>query len=272
MTEPIPGDPKRILVAGDTHGNWVHWQRVLLPAAHDHQVDGIVQLGDFGYWPLTSDGLDYLAWLSAQLDQDDSWVVFVDGNHEDHKALLQIPTRADGFVEITDRILWAPRGHRWVWREVRFLALGGAFSIDRAGRKLDSGRWGWFREETLTERQADKAKRDGPCDVLLTHEAPAETIPQLMRHAIVPGGYRSPEAAVSARLVQEVAETTKPKLLVHGHWHQFQQVQLPGHDTEVVGLSNDGNPQSWLVLELPTLAITHAPIDDQLTPDETLSR
>lgn len=58
MTDPIPGDPKRILVAGDTHGNWVHWQRVLLPAAREHKVDGIVQLGDFGYWPLTSDGLD----------------------------------------------------------------------------------------------------------------------------------------------------------------------------------------------------------------------
>jgi len=259
MGFPISGDPSRLLVAGDTHGNWVHWQQILLPAAREHKVDGIVQLGDFGYWPLTSDGRDYLAWLSAQLDEHDSWVVFVDGNHEDHKALLQLPTRPDRFVEITDRILWAPRGHRWTWQGVQFLALGGAFSIDRAARKLDSGRWGWFKEEVLTERQAAKAKRDGPCDVLLTHEAPAETVPQLMRHAIVPGGYRPPQAMVSARLVQEVAETTIPKLLFHGHWHQFQQIQLRGNGTEVVGLSKDGEPQSWLVLELPELAITHEP-------------
>jgi hypothetical protein len=69
--------------------------------------------------------------------------------------LRQLPTRPDGFVEVTDRILWAPRGHRWTWQGVRFLALGGAFSIDRQYRKLDSGRWGWFKEEVITPRAGE---------------------------------------------------------------------------------------------------------------------
>ena len=69
----------------------------------------------------------------------------------------------------------------------------------------------------------------------------------------------SPGTQQSLRLVQEVAEATKPKLLLRGHWHQFQQVILPGQETEVIGLAMDGTEQSWLVLDLPGLQITRAP-------------
>lgn len=155
MRGPRPSDPIRLLVAGDTHGNQLHWEHVLLPAAREHQVDAIVQLGDLGYWPLTGEGLDYLAWLSAELDDADLSVIFVDGNHEDHRALRQLPARPDGFVEVTDRILWAPRGHRWTWQGVRFLALGGAYSIDRQYRKLDSGRWGMVQGGSDHHRGGD---------------------------------------------------------------------------------------------------------------------
>ncbi len=254
MPVHIPDDPSRLLVPGDTHGNCLHWEDVLLPAAQEHQVGGIVQLGDFGYWPLTGEGRDYLARLSSALDSSDSWIVFVDGNHEDHEALRKLPTRPDGFVEVTDRILWAPRGHRWTWQGVRFLALGGAYSIDRRDRKLDSGRWGWFKEEVITPEQAKRAIAGGPADVLLTHDAPAGALPTL---AGMLTRY-DPYTLQSARHVQEVAEATKPKLLLHGHWHQFQQVALPGQDTKVIGLSMDGTEPSWLVLDLPGLEITHA--------------
>ena len=254
MPVHIPDDPSRLLVAGDTHGNFLHWKHVLLPAAHDHQVGGIVQLGDFGYWPLTGEGRDYLAWLSSELDNSDSWIVFVDGNHEDHKALLQLPRRPDGLVEITDRIMWAPRGLRWTWQGVRFLALGGAFSIDRRHRKLDSGRWGWFDEETITSEQAQLAIAGGPADVLLTHDAPEGAMPKVKLSDI---GRYAPEGVTNARHVQAVAEATKPKLLLHGHWHQFQQVTLPCRETEVIGLSMDGTRKSWIVLELPGLEVTH---------------
>ena len=168
-----------------------------------------------------------------------------------NKALRDLPSRPDGFVEVTDRILWAPRGHRWTWQGVRFLALGGAFSIDRRDRKLDSGRWGWFKEEVITAEEAQRAIAGGPADVLLTHDAPVGALP------MVAGGRYDPATLQSARHVQEVASATKPKLLLHGHWHQFQQVRLPGQETEVIGLSYDGARKSWLVLDLPGIGITH---------------
>ncbi|MHB8331477.1 MAG: metallophosphoesterase family protein [Candidatus Dormibacteria bacterium] len=212
MAPDLPDEPTRLLVAGDTHGNHLHWEHVLLPAARKHRVGGIVQLGDFGYWPLTGEGRDYLAWLSAELDDDDLRIVFVDGNHEDHKALRQLPARPDGFVEVTDRILWAPRGHRWTWQGVRFLALGGAYSIDRHERKLDSGRWGWFKEEVITPEQAKRAIAGGPADVLLTHDAPVGALPQVTVYGPVKF---LPGVQQSAGLVREVADATKPKLLLH---------------------------------------------------------
>ena len=254
MSSPLPGNPKRLLVAGDTHGNWQHWKNVLLPAAREHEVEGIIQLGDFGYWPLTGEGRDYLKILTGRLAKADLWIVFVDGNHEDHKALLQLPRRPDGFVEVTDRILWAPRAHRWVWSGSRFLALGGAYSTDRRYRKLDSGKWGWFQEETITDEEAQLAIAGGPADVLLTHDAPEGAMPKVKLSEI---DRYVPEGVTHARRVQDVAEATTPRLLLHGHWHQFQQVALPGQDTEVIGLSMDGTEQSWLVLDLPGLDVTH---------------
>lgn len=70
MPSALPGDPTRVLVAGDTHGNGGHWTHVLLSAARLHQVDGIVHVGDFGYWPLTRDGRDYLEELERKLSDD----------------------------------------------------------------------------------------------------------------------------------------------------------------------------------------------------------
>lgn len=52
----------------------------------------------------------------------------------------------------------------------------------------------------------------------------------------------------SGRHVHEVAEATKPKLLPHSHWHQFQQVRLPGQETEVIGPFYDETCRNWLVL------------------------
>ncbi len=170
--------------------------------------------------------------------------------------MRQLPTCWDDFVEITGRILQAPRGHRWTWQGVRFLALGGACSIDRLYGKLDSGRWGWFKEEVITAQEATQVIAGGPGYVLLTHDAPTASLPQATEYAPV---NFLPSVQQSARRVREVAEASKPKLLLHGHWQQFHQVRLTGQDTEVVRLSTDGTRRSWLVVDLPGLEVTYQP-------------
>ena len=70
-----------------------------------------------------------------------------------------------------------------------------------------------------------------------------------------------PGVQQSAGRVREVAQAARANWRLDGHWHQFQQVGLPGQDTEVIGLSTDGTRKSWMVLDLPSLAITHEPED-----------
>ena len=266
MTVTLPERPARVLVAGDTHGDLDWWEDVLLPAAVDGQADVIAQLGDFGYWPYAHDreSQAYVGWLSDQLERAGLMTVFIDGNHEDFRALSELRPGASGFVEISDRIQWAPRGHRWVWSGVRFLALGGAYSIDRAVRKLGSAFFGWFEEEMISPQQAQAAIAGAACDVMLTHDAPMAMLPYLF-----PDAWRvetHPEADANIRLVQAVMKATTPSLLLHGHWHKYAHARLalasdgdndgPG-ETEVYGLDCNRAPSNAFgILELPSLTFT----------------
>ncbi len=51
--------PRRVLVAGDIHGN-VSWIRRLCDLAQQHDCDAILQLGDFGFWPHHPDGARFI--------------------------------------------------------------------------------------------------------------------------------------------------------------------------------------------------------------------
>ena len=88
-------------------------------------------------------------------------------------------------MPITPRTLWAPRAHRWTWQGVRFLALGGAYCIDRRDRTLNSGRWGWFTEETITAEQTAAAIAGGPATLEGSDEI-VRTIVHPRRHGIPP--------------------------------------------------------------------------------------
>ncbi len=49
-------EPRRVLLAGDTHGNG-RWVGHLCKLARRHGCEVILQLGDFGFWPHTTAGL-----------------------------------------------------------------------------------------------------------------------------------------------------------------------------------------------------------------------
>src|SRR5580704_14524363 len=140
--ELVPG---RIGVAGDWHGNTAWATRAVRKMAALLPADGprvIVHLGDFGIWPGPG-GQEYLARLQPG---------------------------PDGRAQVTERIFHLPRGHRWRWHGRDWLALGGAVSLDRAGRTEGAS---WWPEEEITLRQAGSVIEAGPADVMVTHECPA---------------------------------------------------------------------------------------------------
>lgn len=245
---------KQILLAGDWHGNAWHAKRII-DAAVERRIYVILQLGDFGYWPHHSD-----AWLD-DVDEyarlNGVYIFWIDGNHENHEMLRQIPPESDGSVQIRPMITYLPRGHRWEWEGVTFLALGGAYSIDKDGRIPGDS---WWPEELITYREAYEAIAGGPVAVMVTHDAPwgAENVIHGNRF----NKDWFPESKQNRVILRAVMEETMPELVVHGHYHNRNSttIDYSGGQTRVEGFDCDephgkGFIDSFGVLSLPDLTV-----------------
>lgn len=263
---------RRIVVAGDWHGNadWAeHVIRMSGTALADEGIRIILQLGDFGVWPGAA-GAEYLRRVSAALKAADSYVWFVDGNHEAFPILQE---RAEyerrflldscGSTEISPRVSWLQRGQRWMWHGRMWLALGGAVSLDRATRT--EGR-DWWPEEEITEQQAADAIEDGPANVMVTHDCPggvAHTFPP------PPAFWDLADLArndAHRERLQGVVSAVRPRWLMHGHLHRaYQRVADLGYGpVEVTGLDCDeGDGPNWAVLDVKQMTWAEA---ERMTP------
>lgn len=130
---------------------------------------------------------------------------FIDGNHENF--LKVNPNQAD-IEEIRKNLFYIPRGY--VSGKVLF--IGGADSIDRMGRVEG---YEWFPEERITYDQISKIMgMNKQIEVVVTHTAPEVYVKKVFGDI----GFRDS----SAIILNNVLETFKPKLWVHGHFHKFR--------------------------------------------------
>jgi hypothetical protein len=244
--------PARIGVAGDWHGNtgWaVRAIRRLCAQLPPGAPRIVLHLGDFGIWP-DRGGADFLARADAALADAGAQLWFVDGNHEDHAMLGRLAPGADGRRLVTDRIWHLPRGYRWQWHGRRWLALGGAVSLDRAERT--AGR-DWWPEEEITGAQAAAVAAAGRADVMVTHDCPAG-----IAHAFTapPPTWSRADVARSDRhreLLAGVAAAVRPAWLMHGHLHVYYRrtVDLGWGPVAVTGLDCDSAQQgNWGILDV----------------------
>lgn len=229
----------KILFLGDTHGNLKWFNRAIIHAV-EQDCTKIVQVGDFGYWPQTNKGKEFLAKLQTLLDMYNIDCVWIDGNHEDHMSLVELDNEYHGFLG--SRLRHAARGSRWVWDNKVFLALGGAWSIDQGSRTAYID---WFPQEVITAGQMHVALDGGPCDVLVVHDAPYGG---LVTETIRP---TEPDCVANMRAVDTVMAHTKPELLVHGHHHYRYTEKIDG--TKIEGLSCDGDWGSMIVVDTENL-------------------
>lgn len=256
-------DPRRLLLAGDVHGNeW--WVAVLAGVASRLGCDAILQVGDLGYDPRDKAGRRFLRRADAAMDLFGLRLFWIDDNHDNHDALAAEARDDNGMTVIGSRLRHLPRGRRWEWSGVRFGALGGAFSPDWEERKK---RGDWWPAEAVTDEDVEALGHE-PLDVLVSHDAPIG-VPLNSGLRLVPVDEMRGEE--NRHRVGRAVERTLPRLLVHGHWHHRYSFELSwiDHDateasgsvqwasTQVEGLGADidGDDRAWAVLELPGLRV-----------------
>lgn len=248
LTEPVA-----VTFAGDWHGVPLLAELALLSAA-DHGSQTVIQVGDFGLRD-GHPGERYLDLLEQVCVTRELRLLVVPGNHENYDLLDAAPRTPSGLLVLRPHIHAFPRGYRWTWAGVRFLAMGGAVSIDKD--ELLPGRT-WWPAEAVTADQVAAAAADGPADVLLTHDCPAgANIPgvgtgfePLPDSATTRWRTILTEANAHRRLLRELVDAVQPTAVVHGHYHCRYTTTLrlrSGKQVTVTGLDREARPQDNVV-------------------------
>jgi predicted phosphodiesterase len=247
---------REITLAGDWHGYLPHatWVAKL---SQSQGIKTIFQVGDFGLWEHDRSGVSYLDDLQKVTEKYDVEIYCLAGNHDNEKLAVQLHGHhfdADGFVVLRPSVKLALRGHRWTWEDTRFLALGGAYSVDKHWR-VNSEQWKtrksyednikygsklvdysgtlWFPDEELTDGNVVTAIGDGSrVDVMLTHDKPRNSKPRWNRKDF-------PECLANQDRIQRVVDAVRPTYLVHGHLHYPYRDVLSTTGTIVYGLDAD---------------------------------
>lgn len=222
------GPDSPIMFVGDTHGDLGFWG-YLLHMADEFEVEQIIQLGDFGFWPHVGRGMNYLRELNKHLDVPLWWI---DGNHDNHDYIAALPRRADGLVDIADRVTHVPRGARFQLAGTSFLAIGGAYSIDKDWRRdrmrqdayyrgrVDPKDAIWWAGEMVTEADVQRCLDGGEVDVVIAHDTPLSVA--IESHFAIAGGYfvkADLDTQINRGRLERVLQGVRPKWWINGHYH-----------------------------------------------------
>jgi predicted phosphodiesterase len=228
--------PTRIAFVGDWHMN-PGWAVKAINYAADQGADVILHLGDYGY----TFSKQFRTKVDGALIARGIPLLFVDGNHEDFDWLLAKPLDPEtGLRPVTEATWHLPRGYRWTWGQSRFLAVGGAHSVDRQWRTAHDS---WWPQELLTEEEVEFICAGGQADVIIAHDAFRESpIPGLEKTSHL---FPAEEIVASDKhreLLQRVVEATQPESYWHGHYHRYYNVNVykDWGAIEVTGLNCDG--------------------------------
>lgn len=173
-----------IYITGDTHGVHPRFATHQLMQAQEYlkENDYLVICGDFGY--LFNDDATDKRFLDMLEKEDHYQILFVDGNHENFKAIFSYPEeqwKGGRVHRIRDNIRHLMRGQVFDLDGTRVFTFGGAYSIDRHLRQKDVSYW---EEEIPTYKEYKEAlsnlkKHNNEIDLVITHTCPSEIIRML---------------------------------------------------------------------------------------------
>lgn len=208
----------KIAFSGDWHGK-VNDATAIIRKSVLLGAEAVIQLGDFGLWPNAGWYLDEVSAAAVESGVDVYWI---DGNHEWHDEIDRWTAEYGHQTPITvrPRLFYLPRGCRITLGGVRYGALGGAFSVDYLMRTLGAS---WWPQEQITAADVERLG-DAPLDVLLTHDAP-ERLDAIAKYPL--SDTDEAKCEWNRKCIREAIRNTRPRFLLHGHWHHWYSEQFP---------------------------------------------
>ncbi|UDL16438.1 phosphatase [Microbacterium phage Zooman] len=255
-------------VLGDTHGNTAA-ARFMLWSMHRMGIQRVIHVGDFGIYT-DNNGMKFASKVNQYAQEFGITLIVVPGNHENWRIINEmVGEDRENLAAYRSNIFIAPRGYRWEWNGMSFLALGGAPSVDRTWRlQLDKrskdkykANQLWYPEEQITGADVDYVKAGGYADVMIGHDAPhgIQGIERVIKGN--PHGFHVADllyAEEGRLLMTEAFRGVAPEFFFHGHYHTpvNENIQRPGGEygeiTHVIGLDCEFNNYSMAVIDTET--------------------
>ncbi|MCQ2466539.1 MAG: metallophosphoesterase [Clostridia bacterium] len=218
----------KLYVTGDIHGEKARF--VYDKFAYNKDLakgDYLFVAGDFGF--VFNGSSQEKVYLDRLAREKPFTICFVDGNHENFPKINDYPVKDwnGGKIHVlrTDedgnpKIVHLMRGQVFDIEGVSILALGGAKSTDRIYRTEGKSLWAeleMLSEEDKLETTRNLGKRSNSVDVILTHEAPAETVSKInMTYKI----------DSNQNFLEYIRETVDYKKWYFGHHHIDKEMWL----------------------------------------------
>lgn len=210
-----------ILVTGDVHGDIL----LLLEMVRSIENDEMLFVtGDFGlFWFDINSNSDKYTILNNMLESKNAYIVFVDGNHENHNFINR--TEISEFCgakchKLLPRVIHIMRGEIVNIDGIKIFCFGGAYSVDRFWRKKNKT---YFEEELPNENEYDSGlnnliNADFKVDYIITHTCQRRLVKKLgQRHKAI-------EEIKLQNYIQWIVDNVEYKKHYFGHWHMDKKI------------------------------------------------
>lgn len=213
-----------VYFTGDIHGA-VDGIAAFINKVHPAPEDVIILLGDVGanYYKGRKDDL-----LKGFLNNAGPVFLCIHGNHE------MRPTSIPGYIkrEWNGGVVWvqpeypnlffAKDGEIYTLRGLRYLVIGGAYSVDKYYRLIRG--WGWWPDEQPSDEIKAYVERqilENDIDIVLSHTCPFKYEPTEM---FLGGIDQSTVDDSTERWLDKIEKTIEYKAWFCGHWHTDKRI------------------------------------------------
>lgn len=220
----IERKPEGAIFFGDWHGDLTFAIAALERAISKYpDITVYYHVGDFGIWP----GDDaYISTIVSMMQSSGKTLVVTGGNHEDWDKWDRLTAQQTRpFTYKGGGLVLLPKKYFWTHAGVTFASVGGAGSIDKQWRVEGKS---WWPQEIISDDVVNEVEEGDvdQVDILITHEAsddPVFPVRKILENPFVQMKWPHEDIVISEeqrKLVSRVIAKVKPKVHLHGHWHE----------------------------------------------------